>query len=50
MEKNALTFGMSTEEFWFGHPQTFYSYADVYVKKQKEKSIELDHLAWRMGL
>ena len=49
MEKNALTFGMSTEEFWFGHPQTFYYYADVYVKKQKEKSIELDYLAWRIG-
>ena len=50
MEENALTFGMSTEEFWFGHPQTFYSYADVYVKKQEEKATELDYLAWRMGL
>ncbi len=50
MEKNALTFGMSTEEFWFGHPQTFYSYADVYIKKQEEKTKELDYLAWRMGL
>lgn len=50
MEKNALTFGMSTEEFWFGHPQTFYSYADVYVKKQEEKATELDYLAWRIGL
>lgn len=44
-----MIFGMSTEEFWFGHPQTFYSYADVYVKKQEEKATELDYLAWRMG-
>lgn len=49
MEKNALIFGMSTEEFWFGHPQTFYSYADVYIKNQEEKAMELDYLAWRMG-
>lgn len=49
MEENALTFGMSTDEFWFGHPQTFYSYADVYVKKQQEKATELDYLAWRTG-
>lgn len=46
----ALTFGMSTQEFWHEDPDLLWTYRKVYMDKLKIKN-ELDNQqAWRIGL
>lgn len=49
MKKNALLFGMSLDEFWYGNPQDFYVYAEVYKTQQEQQAQYLDYMAWRTG-
>lgn len=50
MKKNALLFGMSLDEFWYGNPQDFYIYADCYNDKQEQAAFLDDVQAWRIGI
>jgi hypothetical protein len=45
----ALRFGMSYDEFWHGDPKAYGYMRDAWVKKQRERTAELDFLAWNTG-
>lgn len=43
---NALTVGMTPEEFWYADPEIYFNYVRVYEKKQKERQQEI----WSIGV
>lgn len=45
MLDNALTVGMTTDEFWFGDPELYYNYMRVYKEKSK---LEQQNI-WQIG-
>ncbi len=50
MQKNALLFGMSLDDFWYSNPNMFYLYRDYYTEKIKLENEIADNLAWEQGL
>lgn len=49
MQKNALLFGMTLQEFWEGNPDLFYLYQDCFIDKLKMKRDEDNGFAWLQG-
>lgn len=49
MFKCALTYGMSSAEFWFGDPQDYFVYQDAFVDKIKVQHDDDDIKAWMFG-
>lgn len=45
MFDNALTVGMTAEEFWFGDPELFFNYIRVYEAKAKKEQ----QYIWQIG-
>lgn len=45
----ALSYGMTSEEFWFGHPQHYFVYQDAFADKEKKRHDEIDVIAWIFG-
>lgn len=50
MFKCALTFGMSSAEFWFGDPQDYFVYQDAFAEKQKTLHDTIDVLSWNIAV
>lgn len=50
MQKNALTFGMTMEQFLYEHPDLFYLYRDYYSDKKNNEYKEQDYFAWQQGV
>lgn len=46
----ALTFGMSTQEFWHEEPDLLWTYRKVYMDKLKIQNKLDNQQAWRIGL
>lgn len=49
MFEEALIFGMTTEDYWFGNPQHFFIYANAYEKKIKYDAQKECHMSWSNG-
>lgn len=49
MQKNALIFGMSLDDFWYGNPLLFYLYRDAYIQKRKDSDYIADSFAYQQG-
>lgn len=45
----ALSFGMSYDEFWCGEPEIYRYYAEVFVKREKDRFASDDLMAWMIG-
>lgn len=50
MQKNAILFGLSLDEFYYGNPLLFYLYRDIYIDKIEREAKEMDNQAWLEGL
>jgi hypothetical protein len=49
MQRNALLFGLTLDEFLYGNPLLFYLYQDLYIEKTRIENIRLDAIAWQQG-
>ena len=49
MQKNALLFGLTLNEFLYENPLLFYLYQDLYIEKVKIENIKIDERAWQEG-
>lgn len=50
MQKNAIIYGMSINEFLHENPILFYLYEDTYLKQIEIKTTRDDNLAWQQGI
>lgn len=46
----ALRFGMPPDEFWHGDPRLIIAYKDAFVKRERDRNIDTDTLAWLTGM
>lgn len=45
----AMTLGMTYEQYWYGDPEMFVAYAELYKRQSKTEFTERDTLAWMIG-
>ena len=49
MQRNALLFGLTLNEFLYENPLLFYLYQDLYIEKTRIENIKIDERAWQEG-
>lgn len=50
MQRNALLFGLTLDQFLYENPLMFYLYEDYYKEQRKIENIRADFFAWLQGL
>lgn len=47
---HAIVYGMNSDDFWYGEPQLFFSYAKAYEMRMEQQAEYDNIIAWRQGL